>query len=107
MFNKIQLRFAASRFMCLHLAPETSTITEVFGKEGSCSIVSWDADRDHSEWANIETMAHSGTEASLDFYTLPASGIAKFMKGQGSSQLIVRPVVRVQMNIFELERLLR
>jgi hypothetical protein len=66
----------------------------------------WDADRDHSEWANIETMAHSGTEASLDFYTLPASGIAKFMKGQGSSQLIVRPVVRVQMNIFELARLL-
>ncbi len=66
----------------------------------------WTAEKDHSEWANIETMAHVGTQASLDFFLLPAWGIAQFFKGRGSSQLIVRPIVRIQMTIFELGRLL-
>jgi hypothetical protein len=66
----------------------------------------WNAERDHSEWANFETISHAGTEASLDFYLLPAFGIAQFMKGAGSSQLTIMPVVRVQMTAFELGRLL-
>jgi len=66
----------------------------------------WTAEKDHSEWANLETMAHAGTEASLDFYLLPPFGLAQFSKGQGSSQLRVVPIVRVQMTVFELGRLL-
>ncbi len=64
------------------------------------------ADKEHSEWSNFEAMAHSGTEALIDFYTLPVSGIAKFAAGQGSGGLILLPVVRIQMTIFELTRLL-
>jgi hypothetical protein len=64
------------------------------------------ADKEHSEWANFEAMSHAGTEALIDFYTLPVSGIAKFAAGQGSSGLTMMPVVRVQMTIFELTRLL-
>jgi hypothetical protein len=66
----------------------------------------WKAEKDHSEWANFETMVHAGTEASLDFYLLPPWGLAQFSKGRGSSQLRVVPIVRVQMTVFELGRLL-
>ena len=62
--------------------------------------------REHSEWANFEGMAHAGTEASIDFYQMPPTGIARFAKGQGSSGLKLTPVVRVQMDVFELLRLL-
>jgi hypothetical protein len=51
-------------------------------------------------------MAHAGTEASIDFYQLPPFGLAQFSKGSGASQLVVTPIVRVQMTIFELCRLL-
>jgi hypothetical protein len=66
----------------------------------------WKAERDHSEWANFETMAHSGTQASIDFYSLSPYGVAQFSMGRGSSQLIVTPIARVQMTTFELVRLL-
>lgn len=66
----------------------------------------WAAEKDHSEWANFETIAHAGTEASLDFYLLPPWGVAQFCMGRGSSQLTVVPIVRVQMTVFELGRLL-
>ncbi len=66
----------------------------------------WPADKDHSEWANFESMAHAGTEACLDFYLLPAPGIARFTRGLGSESLTVVPVVRVHMTIFELLRFL-
>jgi hypothetical protein len=66
----------------------------------------WTADKDHSEWANFETMSHSGTQASIDFYLLPPYGVAQFRNGRGSSQLMVIPIVRVQMTTFELAGLL-
>jgi hypothetical protein len=66
----------------------------------------WPSDRDHSEVANFESMAHAGTEACLDFYLLPATGIARFTTGQGSETLSVVPVVRVYMTVFELLRFL-
>jgi hypothetical protein len=66
----------------------------------------WPAEKDHSEWANFETMAHAGSQASIDFYLLPPWGIAQFLRGGGSSQLILTPIVRVQMTAFELKRLL-
>ena len=66
----------------------------------------WKAQKDHSEWVNFEAMAHAGTEAALDFYVLSPTGLARFSRGQGSSGLAVQPIVRVQMTIFELGRLL-
>jgi hypothetical protein len=62
--------------------------------------------KQHSEWANFESMAHAGTEAVVDFFSLPPVGIARFARGQGSKGLILMPVVRVQTSIFELMRLL-
>lgn len=64
------------------------------------------AEKEHSEWANFESMAHSGTEALIDFYSLPVTGLARFVAGQGSDGLKIISVVRVQMTIFELTRLL-
>jgi hypothetical protein len=66
----------------------------------------WTAAKDHSEWVGFEAMAHSGTEATLDFYLLPALGIARFQRNQGSGGLRVVPVVRIHMTVFELLRLL-
>jgi len=65
-----------------------------------------DAEHEHSEWTNFEAMAHVGSEACLDFYLLPAVGVARFARGQGSSGLRLTPIVRVQLTIFELLRLL-
>lgn len=63
-------------------------------------------EKEHSEWANFESMAHAGTEAVLDFYSLPPTGLAMFNRGQGSQGLRLMPIVRVQMTTFELLRLL-
>jgi hypothetical protein len=65
-----------------------------------------DADKEHSEWANFESMAHAGSEAVIDFYSLPPSGLARYNQGVGSSGLTITPIVRVQLSIFELVRLL-
>jgi hypothetical protein len=54
----------------------------------------------------FEAMAHSGTEAMVDFYLMPAVGVARFHRSQGSAGLQVIPIVRVQMTVFELVRLL-
>jgi len=62
--------------------------------------------RDHSECANFEAMAHAGTESAIDFYSMPAAGIARYASGQGSSGLTFTPIVRVQLSVFELIRLL-
>jgi hypothetical protein len=64
------------------------------------------AGKEHSEWANFESMAHAGTEASIDFYRMPPSGIAQFARGLGSAGLKCTAVVRVQLTVFELLRLL-
>ena len=62
--------------------------------------------KEHSEWANFEAMAHAGTEAVIDFYSLSAPGLARFARGQGSDGLVLTPVVRIMTTIFELARLL-
>jgi len=64
------------------------------------------AEKDHSEWANFDYMARSGTHGTIDFFLLPAPGVARFIQGQGSSGLTLVPVVRVMMTVHELSRLL-
>lgn len=64
------------------------------------------ADRDHSEWANFDYMARSGSHGTIDFFLLPAGGIAKFVHGQGSAGLVMRPVVQVLLTVHELLRFL-
>src|SRR5438105_1357931 len=66
----------------------------------------WKADKDHSEWVNFEAMAHAGSEAMLDFYSIPAFGIAKFRSGGGTAALQIVPIVRVNLTVFELLRLM-
>lgn len=62
--------------------------------------------KDHSESANFEYMARYGSEAVLDFYYVPPSGIARLAQGMGAVGLRVDPVVRVQTTMRELLRLL-
>lgn len=64
------------------------------------------ATRDHSDWANFDMMAHAGTEASIDFYQMPPSGIARFARGHGAEGLNFVAVARVHLSVFELIRLL-
>jgi hypothetical protein len=64
------------------------------------------AEKEHSEWANFDIMAHAGTEATIDFYQLPPPGIAQFTRGQGSHGLRFVPIVRIHLTIFELLRLM-
>ena len=64
------------------------------------------ADIDHSEWANFDYMAFAGSGGAIDFYQLPAAGIARFAQGHGSAWLVVTPVVRVLLTVFELAYLL-
>lgn len=70
------------------------------------AVQQWTAERDHSEWVNFEAIAHAGTEATMDFYSIPAVGIARFRKGGGSASLTIVPVVRVHLTAFELLRLM-
>jgi hypothetical protein len=65
----------------------------------------WRAAKDHSEWVNFEAMAHVGSEATIDFYQMPASAVARFNQGLGSSGLNPLPIVRVHLTAFELVRL--
>lgn len=64
------------------------------------------AEKEHSVWANFEAMAHAGTEAAIDFYALPPSGLALHTAGRGSHGLQLAPIARIQMTVFELSRLL-
>jgi hypothetical protein len=65
-----------------------------------------EAEKDHSEWANFDYLAHSGHHASLDFFQLPPRGVALFMQDKGTSALKVVPILRVQTTTDELHRLL-
>ena len=60
------------------------------------------ATQSHSEWASYTYMSHAGTDASLDFYHIASAGIARLARSQGTAQLKLRPVVRVQVTVFEL-----
>ena len=62
--------------------------------------------KEHSEWANLESMSHAGTEAVVDFYSMSLAGLARFARGQGSDGLVLAPVVRIQTSIFVLIHLL-
>lgn len=66
----------------------------------------WQAAKDHSEWVNLDYLAHTGDEACLDFYSLSARALAAFLTKQGTAGLEVTPIVRVQMTAQELCRLM-
>lgn len=69
-------------------------------------LLEMEAERDHSEWVNFDYLAHSGSQAALDFFHIPPSGIARFAQGQGTSGLALTPVLRVHTTSFQLCRLL-
>lgn len=64
-----------------------------------------EAEKDHSEWANFDYMAHSGTEAAIDFFHLPAAALARFKQGS-ANDLELAAILRVQLTAYELLRLL-
>ena len=64
------------------------------------------ADRDHSEWANFDYMGHSGTEAAIDFFHLPPSDIARFVRTGASANIALEPILRVQLGVDQLLGLL-
>ena len=65
-----------------------------------------EADKDHSEWANFDYMAHSGTEGAIDFFHLPPGGLARFAKTGSVDDLELEAILRVQLTVGELLALL-
>lgn len=113
--SRLELRYPAEGFVrhfwdnsrefhakleeALKLFPTPPQLAEV-------DVTSLPADRDASMWVNFDYLARAGTEAALDFFHLPPSGIARFAQGQGSAGLILTAKVRVLTTIHELSRLL-
>ena len=64
------------------------------------------ADKDHSEWANFDFMGYSGTEAAMDFFHLPPGDIARFGKTGVAANLVLEPILRVQLGVGQLLGLL-
>jgi hypothetical protein len=62
--------------------------------------------KDHSETANFDYCARSGSEAVIDFYYVSPSGIARLAQGMGATSIRVDPVVRIQLMMPELLGLL-
>lgn len=71
--------------------------------EGWCTTA---AEKEHSEWVNLDLLAYSGSQASLDFFHLPPAATAQFGKTKNPSLMQVSPVVRVLTTATELCRLL-
>lgn len=66
---------------------------------------SWEAEVDHSEWVNFDYIARTGSQAVLDFFHLSPQAVVRFKRGQGTSQLILEPVVRINMTTREILKL--
>lgn len=66
----------------------------------------WPAEKDHSEWVNFDYIAFAGTQAAMDLFNLAPGGVARYSRGQGTAGLELHAVVRIQLTIFELVRLL-
>ena len=63
-------------------------------------------DKDYSEWANFDLMAHTGTEASIEFFHLPTVPLTSFIRTGSMASLEVESAVRVQLTTIELKSLL-
>lgn len=64
------------------------------------------AKREHSLWANIDSMSRHGTAASIDFYHLAPDAIVRFIRTKDYSQFTVEPVVRILTTLREIVFLL-
>ena len=63
-------------------------------------------DKEYSEWANFDLMAHTGTEAAIEFFHLPTVPLTQFIRTGSIAGLEVEAAVRVQMATSELKALL-
>ena len=61
--------------------------------------------KDHSEWATLDYMARTGTQASIDFYHVKPSSVTKYTKRQ-QPLFQPEPQVTVLLTAAELLRLL-
>lgn len=75
-------------------------------ERGELRLSEMEADKDHSEWANFDYMAHSGTEAAVDFFHLSPGGLARFAKTASADDLELEAILRVQLTVGELLALL-
>ena len=64
------------------------------------------ADKDHSEWANFDFMGYAGTEAAIDFFHLPPADLARFGKTGVAANVVLEPILRVQLGVGQLLGLL-
>ncbi len=68
---------------------------------------SWEVEKRHSLSANFTVMSHAGNEAQIDFFHLPPSGVAAWIKNKDGHGMKVSPKVRVLLTTDELFRLLK
>jgi hypothetical protein len=115
LISRIELRYPPEAFV-LHFVRHSRKFHADIKKQlgawladtarGSLDIVKLPAAKTHSEWVNFDYLARSGTQASLDFFHLAPSALARFVQGQGTGEIQVIPKIRVLTTIHELARLL-
>ena len=110
--TRLQIRMGEDAFLKYFWLPSVSfrdalrAFLQLHGPISDHAGGTWQADADHSDWANVCSMAHAGQYAVLDFHELSPSGLARFSKHQDPSGLDVRAVVRIQLSAMQLVGLL-
>jgi hypothetical protein len=110
--SRLELRYPVEKFLKhfwgnsreFHARLRETPLATSAGRSerASLRVESMHSAKDHSERVNFEYMAHFGTEASLDFYYLTPSGVARLAQGMGGDSLRILPVARVQITTEEL-----
>jgi hypothetical protein len=75
-------------------------------ERGTIKPETWSADADHSEWVNFDYVARTGSQGVLDFFYLSPQAVVRFKRGQGTKDLTLQPVVRVNTTTLEILNLL-
>ena len=115
MRTRVEIRYPIEAFYC-HFWQNSRGFHErvrTFARQRQLSepreqhnLCDLEADRDHSEWANFDYMAHSGTEAVIDFFHLPPAELARFTQTGDASGLDLEAILRIQLDVSQLLGLL-
>jgi hypothetical protein len=112
--TRLEVRYPPERFISTFwnlsksFIEKMQTYVETWPKDaraGETPPTNLHAKDSHSEWASFTYMSHSGSQASLDFYHVNPSGIARLLQTKSTEGLRLLSVVRVQLSTFDLFRL--
>jgi hypothetical protein len=98
--TSVRDEFADELSKAVERRPNDSSLSDI--KAGDMRLV---GDKDHSEWVTAAYIARTGGQGSLDFYSISPRDAAMAKEGL-LSRIPINPVVRVNLSVGELSRLL-